>query len=157
MQTVPVIIDGADGAPGVSPVQAILSKESYTVSADASGTPTSLTGCATTMTIYQGTDDITSNYTFTKSHSSDITADLTGSTVTVNGITNGTGGIITITAEHNTTHATLIKYFSISVSKAGQAGTSAKVVNINPSSQVFKSTTGSAGPFSPEYIYIYPQ
>ena len=36
------------------------------------------------------------------------------------------------------------------------AGASAKIVNVNASSQMFKSTTGPTGTFTPQYIYLYP-
>ena len=38
----------------------------------------------------------------------------------------------------------------------GPEGTSAKVVKVTPSAQVFKSTTGATGTFTPQYIYLYP-
>lgn len=38
----------------------------------------------------------------------------------------------------------------------GEAGEDAKVVKINPSSQVFKSMAGAEGTFLPQYIYLYP-
>ena len=40
----------------------------------------------------------------------------------------------------------------IAITKDGDA----PVVNIIPSAQVFKSTEGAAGTFTPEYIYLYP-
>ena len=38
----------------------------------------------------------------------------------------------------------------------GATGTAAKVCNVTPSAQVFKSTTGANGTFTPQYIYLYP-
>lgn len=38
----------------------------------------------------------------------------------------------------------------------GATGAAAKVCKINPSAQVFKSTTGAIGTFTPQYIYLYP-
>ena len=38
----------------------------------------------------------------------------------------------------------------------GATGTAAKVCNVTPSAQVFKSTTGANGTFLPQYIYLYP-
>lgn len=38
----------------------------------------------------------------------------------------------------------------------GATGTAAKVCNVTPSAQVFKSTTGASGTFNPQYIYLYP-
>ena len=39
---------------------------------------------------------------------------------------------------------------------SGNDGANAKVVHINPSSQIFKSTAGANGTFTPQYIYLYP-
>lgn len=43
------------------------------------------------------------------------------------------------------------------VAKQGSAGTDASLVDITPSSMYFKSTTGSTGTFTPQYIYLYPR
>lgn len=39
----------------------------------------------------------------------------------------------------------------------GATGASAKVASITPSAQIFKSTTGAKGTFTPQYIYLYPK
>ena len=46
--------------------------------------------------------------------------------------------------------------FSYATTTRGATGTAAKQVIINPSSQMFKSTTGATGIFNPQYIYLYP-
>ena len=43
------------------------------------------------------------------------------------------------------------------VAKQGSAGTPASLVNITPSALYFKSTTGTNGTFTPQYIYLYPR
>ena len=43
------------------------------------------------------------------------------------------------------------------VAKQGNSGTPASLVDITPSAMYFKSTTGSTGTFTPEYIYLYPR
>ena len=43
------------------------------------------------------------------------------------------------------------------VAKQGSAGTAASLVDITPSAMYFKSTTGSTGTFTPQYIYLYPR
>ena len=43
------------------------------------------------------------------------------------------------------------------VAKQGVSGTPASLVDITPSAMYFKSTTGSTGTFTPEYIYLYPR
>ena len=44
----------------------------------------------------------------------------------------------------------------VAITQDGHDGTDAKVVNISASSQIFKSTTGASGTFTPQYIYLYP-
>lgn len=39
----------------------------------------------------------------------------------------------------------------------GEPGTGASLVDVTPSAMYFKSTTGSTGAFTPEYIYLYPR
>lgn len=151
------IADLNDGAPGNSAVQAVLSNESHTLTANSSGVPTSYTGASTTITVYEGSTNVTSQYTITKSDSSGVTSSLSGNTVSITNISNGVGGTVTITATKGTT--VLNKVFAVSLSITGQtgaAGADAKVVNVSASSQVFKSTEGAAGTFSPQYIYLYP-
>lgn len=148
------ISDLYDGEQGESAIQAVLSNESHTLTADSSGVPISYIGAETTIYVYEGTTDVTSQYIITKSDATGITSSLSGATVSVTAITNGIGGDITITATKGTT--VLTKVFSISVSKTGadgQQGPGAKIVTIAPSAQMFRQEGGS---FVPQYIYLYP-
>lgn len=45
----------------------------------------------------------------------------------------------------------------VSDGATGGSGTPASLVDITPSAMYFKSSTGSAGPFEPQYIYLYPR
>lgn len=70
-------------------------------------------------------------------------------------VTNSTYGtkydyILEVTAGSTTSTTPTAKI--IAITKDGDA----PVVNIIPSAQVFKSTEGAAGTFTPEYIYLYP-
>lgn len=50
-------------------------------------------------------------------------------------------------------------YFSYSTTTRGAQGpqgANAQLLTINPSSQIFKSTEGATGMFTPQYIYLYP-
>ena len=46
---------------------------------------------------------------------------------------------------------------SIGLLDKGDPGSSASLVDITPSALYFKSTTGSTGTFTPQYIYLYPR
>lgn len=51
---------------------------------------------------------------------------------------------------------TFEKTFSYTVSLKGANGTSAKLVTISPSAQIFKASEGATGGYTPNYIYLYP-
>ena len=107
-----------DGANGIDAVEVILSNESHTLTANAAGTINSYTGAYTDVYIYEGITDKSSDYTITKTDPSGVTSTVSGKRVTVTNVSNGIGGIITITVKKSsTTIAT--KQFTISVSKAG--------------------------------------
>ena len=46
---------------------------------------------------------------------------------------------------------------SVGLLDKGDSGSSASFVDITPSALYFKSTTGSTGTFTPQYIYLYPR
>ena len=139
---------------GQNAIQMVLSNENHTLTADSSGTVISYTGAETTAYVYDGATDVTNEYTISKVDPSGVTSSVSGKTVKVTAITNGIGGSIAITLTRGST--VLTKVFAVSLSKTGSDGTAAKAVNVVSSSQVFKSTTGAAGPFEPTYIYLYP-
>ena len=111
--------NGKDGADGKSAVVAILSNESHTLTANSSGAISSYSGASTKVTVYDGATDVTSKCTITKSESG-VSGTLSGSSYSVTSVTNGVGGIVTFTIKYNS--ITIIKTFSISVSKQGTKG-----------------------------------
>jgi len=136
-------ISNIRGEDGTSPLQAVLSNESHTLTANSSGVPTSYTGCSTTITVYEGVNDVTSQYTITKTDPSGVASQLSGSTVSVTGVTNGIGGTITIKAKKGSIE--LIKGFAISVSKAG---TDADALTITTQNIQYKLTDDATQPTS---------
>lgn len=124
--TITAVNDGTDGQ---NVVQAILTNESHTLAANSSGTPTSYTGCETTIYVYDGATDVTSQYTIARTASSGITTSITSNTIKVTKVTNGVGGTVTITATKGS--KVLTKVFTISVSKAGTNGTAVTITTQN--------------------------
>ena len=140
-------LKGPTGAAGANAIQAVLSNESHTLPANSSGTPTTYTGASTTITVYEGTTDVTSQWTITKTDPTGISSTLSDNTVTVTSVTNGTGGNITITATKGST--TLTKLFNISIAKAGTNGTSPTAYNLIVShAAIAKSQAGVYNPTS---------
>ena len=110
---------GTNGTNGVSAVTAFLSNESQTFPAQSNGTVTSFTGGSTTMYVYQGITNVTSNYSVSKTDGTGMTSTLSGATVTVTAMSHDSGSI-TVTATSGS--VTINKIFSLSKSKQGYAG-----------------------------------
>jgi hypothetical protein len=125
---------GLNGAPGL---MAMLDNESYTLAADSTGVVSDFSGAITTMHVFSGQTEDTTNWTITKSDSSGVTSTLSGAKISVTGFSkdNDTGWV-TITAKR-TNYPTLTKQFTLSKAK-GTTG----------------SGSGAAGPRGSTTVYI---
>lgn len=110
---------GKNGAAGASAIQAILTNENHTLTANSSGVISSYTGAETSIFIYEGSKDVTSQYTITKLEHN-VSGSLSGTKYTVTSVTNGIGGTVEIIATKGST--VLKKVFTVSVSKQGTKG-----------------------------------
>ena len=110
---------GSNGSNGISAVTAFLSNESQTFPATSNGSVTSFTGGSTTIYVYQGINDVTSNYTVSRTNGTGVTTTLSGATVTVTAMSHDSGSV-TVTAISGS--VTINKIFSLSKSKQGYAG-----------------------------------
>ena len=141
---------------GNNAIQMLLSNENHTLPANASGTPTTYAGASTTVTVYDGAKDVTADYTITFTASTGITATKSGNTITITKVTNGTGGTVTIKATKGSN--SLTKVFTISLSKAGVAGTSVKVSSKTVTYQLGDSgTTAPTGTWSETVPTLTPK
>lgn len=113
--TVVKLQDGSDS------INAILTNESHTLGADVNGVVGSYVGASTSMEIYRGTTKETDKWTFTRANGAGITSTITGNTVSITGITTSSS-YIDITASR-TGFASIVKRFSVSLSKTGLSGT----------------------------------
>lgn len=140
--TLTKLVNGTNGTNGTDAIEIVLSNESHTLTAAADGTISSYSGASTTVYIYEGITDKSSNYTITKTDPSGISSVISGKTVTVNSVTNGIGGVITITVKKGS--ATIgTKQFSISVSKTGATGATGATGNGISSITVTYGTSSS--------------
>lgn len=154
---------GPAGTDGTSPYNVILTNESQTI---AGSTTAAIATTITTNVIgYQGTIPINTTV-------GTITGLPTGMTATISN-NNSKTTLITFKVTTSLTtlsgqvtipvtvgNVTINKIFSYSLSlkgSTGGTGTSASLVNISASGQIFKSTTGVDGTFTPDYIYLYPR
>ncbi|WP_333640923.1 discoidin domain-containing protein [Mesotoga prima] len=114
---------GVQGIKGDSNIIGTLDNDSYVVATDSAGNNGVYTGCTTTMYVFDGTTDDTSNWTFTINASSGVTAAQSGAhnnTVSVSNMTVDTG-FVDITAARSG-YTSITKRFVISKSKQGPTG-----------------------------------
>jgi hypothetical protein len=147
----PVIL-AQNGANGTSPIFIDLSNDTAAVPANSDGTSPNFTGIATTVSIFEGTTDVTASWTISQALSAGLTGTASGTpanrTFTPTGLTTDSG-----TATFTATRAgfppqTIV--FTISKAKAGVAGTPATVYNIRRSLGVIKRL--ASGTYSPTTI-----
>lgn len=118
---------GKKGAAGASAIQVILTNENHTLTANSSGVISSYAGAETSIFIYEGSKDVTSQYTITKLEHN-VSGSLSGTKYTVTSVTNGIGGTVEIIAKKGST--VLKKVFTVSVSKQGATGNGISSVDV---------------------------
>lgn len=115
---------GADGASGNS-ITMNLSKDAWVFAADAAGNITTTLSAFTAITVYLGTTDDTSNWTFSRTNSAGVTSTLSGNGVQIDSFANNYDvGVVTITATRSG-YPTISKQFALSKAKAGTPGSGA--------------------------------
>lgn len=146
------IVKLRDGAAGNDTYTCVLSNDSQSVPCRSDGTlyPTSLTGCSTTITIYQGSEDDTSNWVITPTPSSGVTGDWDDEsyTYTVTGFTVETGYVEFIATRSG--FATITKRFSIIKERSGADGQDAVIYQLNADVSVL--TKNSSNVFTPSSV-----
>ena len=143
---------GSDGSDGTSAVTALLTNDSHTLPVSSSGNVISFAGANTDIIVFQGTSDVTSQYTVnTGSVSSHITTTTSDNTVTITNSTTPFSGSVVITA----TSASVVLSKTMTISQAlqgddgadgadGAAGASASLISLTGDSQIFAFPSSSA-------------
>jgi hypothetical protein len=127
---------------GESPSAINLTNDSVSVPANTDGSSPNLTGATTTVTVFEGGQDVTGSWTITATPSGGVTGSLVGNNYTVTGLANDTG-TVTFTATRSG-YLPLSAVFSLAKAKAGVDGTPAIVYEVRSSQGVIKRTnTGS--------------
>lgn len=113
--------NGADGADGAPAVTAVLSNDSHNIPCNSSGTPTTYAGAVTTMSVFVGSSDTSSSWTY-KATPTNVTGTLSNNnrTFTVTGISADTG-YVDITASRSG-YSSVTKRFTLTKSKQGATG-----------------------------------
>lgn len=101
-------------------LQARLSNEFHGVPADFDGSSPDLSGCVTTLSVFQGTQDLSVGWTVTATPSAGVTGSLVGKTYTVTGLTADTGFVDLAASKLG--FPSLTARFSVAKVKKGNAG-----------------------------------
>ncbi|MFE4029139.1 hypothetical protein ACFX4N_23580 [Priestia sp. YIM B13551] len=126
-QAISVVSDGQTGA---SAVTAVLSNDAHTIPTDSAGNNGIFTGAVSTMAVYVGATDDSSNWTITAAPASGVTGTLSGKTYTVTAMTVDNGYVDLTAAKSGYTSVT--KRFTLSKNKQGQSATAYWLVSSTP-------------------------
>lgn len=148
-QTIRFSVTKAKG--GANAVVSNLSNDSHPLPSDKDGVVSSFTGATTTMYVYVGGTDDSTNWTYTTSASSGIT--YTGANTRVVAVTamSVDSGYIDITATKSG-YSNQVQRFSIVKQKQGNTGTNAFGLSIYATSYIFRED--KSGAVQPDYITI---
>lgn len=146
------IVKIKDGAAGNNTYTCILSNESQSVPTASDGTlyETSLNGCSTIITIYEGVTNDTANWVITPTPSIGVTGEYNEETreYTVTGLTVD-AGYVEFTATCSG-HANIVKRFSIIKERSGSDGSDAVIYQVKPNVSIM--TLNSSDVFSPTAV-----
>lgn len=110
-----------DGTAGDSVVSAVLSNDNQMLPADSDGNVTDYTSATSTITIYEGGEDVTSSWTITKEGASVTLDTTTADNVAKVTDMDGTSGYVTFTCT-KTGYSKIVKTFSLIAIEAGADG-----------------------------------
>lgn len=138
-----------DGAPGNSTVSAVLTNENHVLPADANGTVLSWDGASTEIHVYEGSNDVTSQWTITKVDGTGLTGTYDSSTHTY------TPTALTTTSSHANFTCTkgndqIFKTYTITKVEAGADGQNAVIYQVEP--DVYTLNLSEAGAFTPTSV-----
>lgn len=156
------VTNGTNGTNGQHATIAILSNDSDTVGSDSSGNNQVITGVTSTITVYEGTTDVTSSWNMgtpvvTGLGASGTAYTLSGSpsnrTITLAGTNPMTADVATVTwTLTRSGYANITKVFTINRIRNGTAGTSPTLYRFLPSANAIKKS--EAGTYSPTNLYL---
>ena len=150
-------LDGTAGTDGTSAITAFLTSDGDIVPAASDGTVSSFVGSGTEMIIFQGADDVSTDYTVTRTNSTGLSSTLSTRVLTITALTPDSGSVIltATSASGEVGQVQISKTYSIGKSKQGDtgdtgaAGSNAKTVTLTAASNIFvKAQTGTVTPSS---------
>ena len=111
---------GIDGAAGANAISAALSNDAHTVPTAADGTGGVFTGCASTMSIYNGATNDSANWTVAATPLAGVTGSLSGKTYTVTAMSVDVGYVDLVASRSG--YSSLTARFTITKAKGGVTG-----------------------------------
>lgn len=146
------IVKLRDGAAGDDTYTCVLDNDAQLVPCDANGNlyESSLNGCESKITIYEGADDDTANWNITPTPSTGITGSYNDETYTytVTGVTVDSGYVEFIATRSG--HASIVKRFTIIKQRSGADGEDAVIYQLTPDVSVL--TLNASNVFSPNSV-----
>lgn len=142
-----------DGAAGNSTVAAVLTNENHVISVDSSGNVKSWAGAGTEIHIYEGGNDVTSQWTISKSDGDGLTGTYSTSTHVY------TPSALTVDSSYadftctRTGYSTITKRYTITKQYAGADGQDAIIYEVVP--DVYTLNLSEAGAFTPTSVTFY--
>ena len=139
-----------DGAAGNSTVAAVLTNENHVLAVNSDGTVKSWVGAATEIHIYEGGNDVTSQWTITKTDGTGLTGTYNTSTHTY------TPSALTVDNSYadftctRTGYSTITKRYTITKQYAGADGEDAVIYEVVPN--VYSLNLSEAGVFTPTAV-----
>lgn len=143
----PVIVQQS-AKPGENTISAILSNETHVIPTDSNGSSGNYTGASTTVTIYEGTKDVSVAWSIKAIASEGITGTLSDKTYTVTEMTTDSG-YVEFTCSRNG-YSDIVKRFQLSRVKSGSTGASGEAAAtywlLCSSNVAYKSLEGKITP-----------
>ena len=143
----PVIVQQS-AKPGENTISAILSNETHVIPTDSDGSSGNYTGASTTVTIYEGTKDVSVAWSIKTIASEGITGTLSDKTYTVTEMTTDSG-YVEFTCSRNG-YPDIVKRFQLSRVKSGSTGASGEAAAtywlLCSSNVAYKSLEGKITP-----------
>lgn len=144
------ITNGQNGTNGANAIMGVLSNDSHSVPTDSAGNGGNFAGATSTLTIYEGTTDVTASWTILQTKSNVTVTEATNSkTATVTAMTAGQDtGYVEFTATKS--GSTIVKRFTLTKNKSGATGANATAYWLQSSQTVISKSAG--GTYTPTTV-----
>lgn len=136
------------GINGTNAISAVLSNDAHTVPTAADGSSGVFTGCASTMTIYNGATDDSAAWAVAATPLAGVTGSLSGKTYTATAMSVDVGYVDLVASRSG--YASITSRFTIAKSKGGVAGANATAYWVTTSAGAIK--TSVAGVLTPASV-----